>query len=256
MKPKAITFFDLDGTLLNKQSQVDPDVAQAMQTLRKNNILPVIATGRTNPEIIDIAKAAGIDSFITMNGQYVEIAGKEVYSDILDVGVVERMLHFAQSRGDELGFYNHKKIRVTTHTALMKKAYDFIHSDLPEIDPEFFQKEELNMLLVLGTDGDDEYIKNFPELKFFRNGPFSIDTIDKDGSKGHGVRKLLENMNYLDVPTYGFGDGPNDMELLGACKYKIAMGNARDTLKEQADFVTKKNTDGGIVYALRHFDLI
>ena len=112
------------------------------------------------------------------------------------------------------------------------------------------------MLLVICENGDEFYKENFPELKFFRNGPSSMDTISKEGSKGHGIRKLIETLDYFDVPTYGFGDGPNDVELLGACDYKIAMGNAVPALKEVADFVTKKNTEGGIVYALRHYSLI
>jgi hydroxymethylpyrimidine pyrophosphatase-like HAD family hydrolase len=34
------------------------------------------------------------------------------------------------------------------------------------------------------------------------------------------------------------------------------MGNGIQELKELADFVTLKNTEGGIVHALKHFDLI
>jgi len=34
------------------------------------------------------------------------------------------------------------------------------------------------------------------------------------------------------------------------------MGNAYDELKELATFITKKNTEGGIVHALKHFELI
>ena len=58
------------------------------------------------------------------------------------------------------------------------------------------------------------------------------------------------------MPTFGFGDGSNDFALLEACDYKIAMGNGLPELKEIADFVTLKNTEGGIVHALNHFELI
>ena len=256
MKPQALVFFDLDGTLLDAHSKITPEVAAAMAQLKKNNIIPVIATGRTNPEIIDIADAAGIDALITMNGQYVQIAGEEVYSDLIAPDVARRLRDAALKKGDELGFYNHKKIRVTAHTETLIKAYEFIHSAIPEVDPDFFEKEPLNMLLVLSTEGDDYYFDAFPELRFFRNGPDSIDTISADGSKGHGIKKLIENMGFEGVPTYGFGDGPNDIDLLSACDTKVAMGNARPELMALADFVTHKNTEGGIVYGLQHFGLI
>lgn len=36
----------------------------------------------------------------------------------------------------------------------------------------------------------------------------------------------------------------------------IAMGNAIDELKQQADYVTTSVDDNGILNALRHFDVI
>lgn len=35
MKPKAITIFDLDGTLLNEKSEITKEVASAMSELKK-----------------------------------------------------------------------------------------------------------------------------------------------------------------------------------------------------------------------------
>ncbi|MET1239649.1 HAD hydrolase family protein, partial [Enterococcus faecalis] len=46
-KMKAITFFDLDGTLLDGTSQITPEITAAVAALKDNQILPLIATGRT-----------------------------------------------------------------------------------------------------------------------------------------------------------------------------------------------------------------
>lgn len=256
MKPKAITFFDLDGTLLNEHSKITTEVRQALDQLKANQVLPVIATGRTNIEIKEIAKASGIETFITMNGQYIEQKGQEIFQRIIPQEVVARLKSAVYNRGHELGFYTSKEIFVTQHTPTLIRAYEVIHSQVPPVDPNFYLKSPLNMLLVLSQDGDEFYRENFPELKFFRNGPDSIDTISADGSKGFGVKKFLEVAGYEDVPTFGFGDGPNDVELLEACQTKIAMGNATNELKELADFVTTKNTEGGIVNALKNFQLL
>ncbi len=37
---RAITFFDLDGTLLDAKSKITPEVAKAMNALKENNVLP------------------------------------------------------------------------------------------------------------------------------------------------------------------------------------------------------------------------
>lgn len=112
------------------------------------------------------------------------------------------------------------------------------------------------MLLILGQNNDEYYTSRFPQLNFYRNTPFSLDTVKKTVSKGNAVKLLQEKLQLTNIPSYAFGDGPNDVALFEACDIKIAMGNGVSLLKEQADFITKSNTDGGIVHALKHFDLI
>ena len=58
----------------------------------------------------------------------------------------------------------------------MKQAYDYIHSAVPEIDPTGYENDAVNMMLVLSQHGDDDeyYYERFPELTFYRNGPFQL----------------------------------------------------------------------------------
>ena len=122
----------------------------------------------------------------------------------------------------------------------MKQAYDYIHSAVPEIDPTGYENDAVNMMLVLSQHGDDDeyYYERFPELTFYRNGPFSIDIVRKGVSKAL-VSKSFNTLGLNGIPTYAFGDGINDLALFEACDYGIAMGNARE-LKEKATFISTK----------------
>ncbi|MEY8446448.1 Cof-type HAD-IIB family hydrolase [Enterococcus ratti] len=253
---RGITFFDLDGTLLDARSKITPEVTQAIQTLKKNNILPVIATGRTEAEIKAIMLDSDITSAITMNGSYISVAGKEIHSEKITADECQRMLDHVNLQGHQLAFYNHQHIWCTAHTQTMIDAYNYVHSEVPEINSQAFLDHPINMMLILSESGDAYYHEHFPDLTFYRNGPYSIDTVKKGISKGIGVKRLKQELNLSNVPTFGFGDGPNDFSLLDACDHKIAMGNAYEELKELSTFITKKNTEGGIVHALKHFDLI
>ena len=113
---RAITFFDLDGTLLDAQSKITPEVAEAMQALQANNVLPVIATGRTEAEIKHIMSDAGISSAVTMNGSYISVDGQEVHSEIIATEDCQKMLEHVQIQGHQLSFYNHQHIWCTAHT--------------------------------------------------------------------------------------------------------------------------------------------
>ena len=52
------------------------------------------------------------------------------------------------------------------------------------------------------------------------------------------------------------GDSLNDMEMIRHAGVGIAMGNAVDALKENADYVTKDIADDGFAHALRQLCLI
>ena len=91
LEPNALVFFDLDGTLLNQHSQVNPEVASAIHQLRENGSMPIIATGRTNIEVDEIMEMTGINSIVSMNGQHVTFDGEEVYASVLETAVLDRL---------------------------------------------------------------------------------------------------------------------------------------------------------------------
>lgn len=257
MTPKAICFFDLDGTLLNEVSKVNDDTAQAIRKLKENNILPVIASGRSPFEVRDIMAKSNIDSMIGMNGQIIEIEGEILYDSRLSKEECDGFRAIADSKNQQIVYYNNETYWTSSHSDTMEIAYQSIHQELPNINDDKTLLEKVNLLLVIleATDDYDAYKDVFPELTFFRNNPNILDVVSGENNKGTGVKHILELLN-LDIPTYAFGDGPNDFDLFHACDHKIAMGNAIDELKEIATFVTDANTEGGIEHALKHFNLI
>ena len=72
-------------------------------------------------------------------------------------------------------------------------------------------------------------------------------------TKALGVSTLatLHGINREDV--IAFGDMPNDIEMLAWAGIGVAMGNARDSVKDVADFVTGTNNEGGIAQVLERW---
>ena len=50
-----------------------------------------------------------------------------------------------------------------------------------------------------------------------------------------------------------FGDGMNDLTMLEYAGIGVAMGNAKEELKEIAQYTTLSNDQDGIAYALERF---
>ena len=56
--------------------------------------------------------------------------------------------------------------------------------------------------------------------------------------------------------TVAFGDGGNDIPMLRKAGIGIAMGNASETVKAAAGYVTDSVDDNGIYNALKHLKVI
>ncbi|MEC6748959.1 Cof-type HAD-IIB family hydrolase [Marinilactibacillus sp. XAAS-LB27] len=258
MKPTSLVFFDLDGTLLNEQSQLDTDVIEALSELKRNGGVPFIATGRSHLQVEHVLKETVIDSFISLNGHYIQYEGQDIYEGIFDQDLLDRVQTEVEDQDITVAYYSKEGFRLTRRDENAVAAYQFIHADAPEIDESYYEEKDILMVLLFTQDlaVDDIFHKNFPELSFYRNSPYSIDTILKENSKAIGIQKLVEKLGLEGVPTYAFGDGPNDIEMLEVADHSVAMGNGTEEVKALADYVAKKNTDGGIVDGLKYFNLI
>ena len=95
-----------------------------------------------------------------------------------------------------------------------------------------------------------------PNCKITRWYEDGIDIISKDGGKDHGIRKILEAHGFTREESIAFGDSDNDLEMLEFAGIGVAMGNAAESVKEVADYVTSHIDEDGIWNACKHFELI
>ncbi|MDR0200120.1 MAG: Cof-type HAD-IIB family hydrolase [Streptococcaceae bacterium] len=254
---KALAFFDLDGTLLDEKSHVTPEITNALTQIRKNGVLPIIATGRGGFELDAIQKATGITSVICLNGQQISLEGEIIYREPISIEKTTALSQAAQEADEALAFYDDKHYWVSEINDTVRGAYGYTHAPLPQVAPEDYLTHEVNMLLVL-TENENQvayYQALIPELDYFRNTNYSIDITNKGTDKGSGLRKLVELLDFKGE-TYAFGDGPNDISLLKAADHATAMDNACDATKEVADYITTANTNHGIVNAFKHWGLL
>ena len=82
------------------------------------------------------------------------------------------------------------------------------------------------------------------------------DVMPVGGGKPVGVRAMCERHGIALSEAIAFGDGGNDISMLRCVGTGIAMGNAREGVKEAADMVTTSVDDDGIWNACRELGLV
>ena len=81
----------------------------------------------------------------------------------------------------------------------------------------------------------------------------AADVIPTEGGKGPGIAQMLAHFGLDKEEAMAFGDGNNDLDMMGAVGTGIAMGNASPKLKELADEICGHVAQEGIYhYCLEH----
>ena len=71
-----------------------------------------------------------------------------------------------------------------------------------------------------------------------------------------GIQRYLDVLGIQPEEIIAFGDAENDLEMIRFAGIGVAMGNAEESVKAIADFVTADIDDDGIEKALKHYNLI
>ena len=253
-----IIFFDVDGTLINYEDGcISTSTKKAIQTLKNNGIRLVAATGRPLSMCQEL-RELGIDTFITANGAYVKHKDRVIHKTSMTIDVVQTVKNFADDNKQSLLFFTEElsmnRIQISTTLQAMNETLS-LH-EFPAIIGEVVTQEIYLMCLYADQQTVEKYTIKFPDLIFKRWHPFISNVLQQDVSKSIAIKKVLDYFNIKPSEAIAFGDGENDIDMIEQVGFGIAMGNAHETLKSVADFVTRKSNEDGIEFALKKLQLI
>ena len=258
-KKIKIIFFDIDDTLRNSKTGFIPStIPTAFKQLRDKGILTGIATGRGIFGVVPEIKALKPDFFVTLNGAYIEDKkGNVIYSNKIAKDKVEEYITWTKEVGIDYGLVGSHAAKLSRRTEMISQAIDPIYPDL-EVDPDFYQKEDIYQMWTFEERGDDLML---PEslastLRMVRWHEHSSDVVPISGFKAAGVAKVVDQLGLKPENVMVFGDGLNDLELFDYAGISIAMGNSHDKIKEKADYITKTLEEDGIFNALEGFGMV
>ena len=258
-KKIKIIFFDIDDTLRNSKTGFIPStIPTAFKQLRDKGILTGIATGRGIFGVVPEIKALKPDFFVTLNGAYIEDKkGNVIYSNKIAKDKVEEYITWTKEVGIDYGLVGSHVAKLSRRTEMISQAIDPIYPDL-EVDPDFYQKEDIYQMWTFEEQGDDLVLPDTlaSTLRMVRWHEHSSDVVPISGSKAAGVAKVVDQLGLKPENVMVFGDGLNDLELFDYAGISVAMGVSHEKIKEKADYITKTLEEDGIFDALEGFGMV
>lgn len=252
---KAI-FFDVDGTLL---SHTDGRVPQSTQTafsrLRKKGIKLFAATGRHMLELEQLPLTSLLfDGYVTLNGQLcLDADGTLLYDAPISHDDIMRMIPLFEARQLPIMIVEENRMYINCVTEAVERAQQAISTPIPEMGT--YLGGRIYQFIVYAQNGEaDQLLRLLSDCKMSRWNQYAVDIIPKSGGKIAGIQYVLTRLGIELNETAAFGDGENDIDMLRCAGVGIAMGNASEVVKQQADYVTDSVDRDGLASALDHFN--
>lgn len=254
---KRIAFFDLDGTLCQGNTLVlGEGLVEAFDQLRKNEIHPVIASGRSLYEVKELFQKLKIENFILAGGGYAHFSGKTIINKTFSNPEIEMILALTEKHDSPIGYFNQQGYAVTRLSEMVKAHAGHMKIKGLTISPDFYQTNAVNYMNLYLDEQTEAKIDT--ELEEFvdrmRFSPLALTVSPKNVSKGKAVQKMLEQLSESAVETYAFGDNDNDVSMFQIVDHGIAMSNATEQLRNHATYVAR--SEHGVLEGLKYYGLI
>lgn len=250
---------DMDGTLLDENSQLNPEFFDIYRQLEEKSIIFAAASGRQYYSLIETFEPLKDHMmFIAENGTMVMHQGKELYSCEIDKHSIRAIIEQARAiPGAQIVLCGKKSAYIETQDpkaleefAKYYKRCQYVE-DLTAVEDDFikvavchFEGTEANVFPSFNAVFGDSH-------QVVVSAKIWLDVMNAVASKGAAIEHLQRTLDFSHEQTMSFGDYLNDLEMLKASYHSYAMDNAHPVVKETARFSAPSNKEAGVLTVIK-----
>ncbi|MGH2494438.1 MAG: Cof-type HAD-IIB family hydrolase [Ktedonobacteraceae bacterium] len=251
---------DLDGTLLSPRPHkiITPRARNALRVAADAGMTIVIATGQNLAVLRHECGDLPLNGpQIIENGAIIaDISGTIYHEKLLPQEFVLPTLLMLR----EAGFYRayHTVHRVFADIGAPRVQEWYRPPVPPAIQVEDITSLSLPCVKVVGIGPEelirakrDEFERMYAGKLYVTQSSFDlIEFLHPDVSKGNALINIAADLGIKAEEVVAFGDHHNDIGMLRFAGLGVAMGNAHDEVKAEADYVTSSNAEDGVAVAI------
>ena len=252
-----LLILDLDGTLTNSKKEITPFTRQTLIEAQRKGMRLVLASGRPTYGILPLAEMLEMDKYngyiLAFNGgKIIECStNKVIYEQALPDDVLPLLYQRSTEAGAAILSYNGPKILTESpedeyveYEAFLNKmeiqATDNFLGDLPHPADKCLAVGKPDLLVWLEEDLKKEIGER---INIYRSEAFFLELVPKGIDKAASISRLLKEIGVEREEVIAMGDGFNDLSMIQYAGMGVAMINAQDAVKAEADVITVHNND-------------
>ena len=268
MKYKMIVL-DLDGTLTNNKKEITPRTKEALMKAQAKGVKIVLASGRPTYGIMPLAEELELKKnggfILAFNGgKIIDCSDcRTIFEQKLDETLVPLLYHAAKEAGMQILTYQGEGIAATDKNDKYVQEEARINKMPVEEYDDFLQQlvYPINKCLIVGDPAPLHQleIKLKKELEgrmdVYRSADYFLECVPLGIDKARSLDRLIITLGITKEEVIACGDGYNDLSMINFSGLGVAMSNAADDIKAQADYVTLSNEEDGIAHVVDKFIL-
>lgn len=260
---------DLDGTLTNSKKLITPHTHDTLIRAQRQGTRVVLASGRPTYGIMPLAEQLRLKEYggyiLAFNGGKIVdcTSGDTLFEQKLAPAVVPTLYHEAMAAGMQILTYQGEGIAATRrddeyvqHEAFINKMEvveyaDFLHQ----------VQYPINKCLIVGTPEPLHALElrlqkqMEGQIEVYRSADFFLECVPMGIDKAQSLARLTAALGISRNEIIACGDGYNDLSMIRYAGLGVAMDNAADDIKQQADYVTLSNEADGVAAVVEKFIL-
>ena len=259
---------DIDGTILDKNHQLDSYLIELMPLLKQCNIPFVLASARSPLGIAPISKELGITDcpIACYNGALISLGDKILSQHSIDKSELLLLHDFLKKEFPtvSINVYSGKDWLVNTIDEWVEIEAT-ITGESPKVTSlaDFIRDEKTlvhKLLLIDNTDTIQKLQKtlssiDFPQTDFYLSKDNYLEVTHNQVSKKQALLELAKYYQLSLTEIMTIGDNYNDIPMIETAGLGVAMGNAPTEVKTCANTVTVSNDQNGVSKAIKLYVL-
>jgi len=241
---------DIDGTLKCSNQSISEFTKNVVDEIRSKGLFFTLASGRNLSGAKDIAEDLKVDlPLVLSNGCILQkVSGEILHRALMPEIITKRVIEITDEFDYDLVLFVDDQLFFKTMTANIEPIFGHIPDACHEINEWkniHNQLGAVNKCMILERSFheklaalEDIFEKEFSnKADFYRTNINHLEVMPRGISKAIGLQKLIEFLGIKIEEVIAFGDYDNDAELLAAAGLGIAVENATENVKSNADYV-------------------